>query len=240
MCKSLVLLLLLLLLFAAPGPAQVGPGPYATEVTQILNHVQLVLSHAVLATQLATQIKMLADAIKNTARNPHQLFWNIQADLNALASVVQGGRALAYSLGNLDALWHQTYPGYGGYARTGYYNRYQNWAQTTLDTVIGAMRAAGLQGQQLNSEVALITNLEAQSQSADGRLLALNVVTQLADQQAQQMQKLREIMLADMQSKAAYYGTMIQQQADQTAASQNFFQYVPAAPDGSGFLPGWH
>jgi len=238
MRKSLVVLLLLLLFCSPPRPALAGA--YATEITQVLNHVQLVLTYAVQANQLATQIKMLADAIKNTARNPHQIFWNIQADLNALAGVVQGGRALAYSLGNLDALWHQTYPGYGGYARTGYYNRYQNWSQTTLDTVIGAMRGAGLQGRQLNSEVGLIMNLEGQSQSADGRLLALNVVTQLADQQAQQMQKLREIMLADMQSKAAYYGTMIQQQADQTAASQNFFQYVPAAPDGSGFLPGWH
>ena len=102
------------------------------------------------------------------------------------------------------------------------------------------MRAAGLQGQQLNSEVTLIQNLEAQSQSADGRLLALNVVTQMADQQDQQMQKLRELILADMQSKAAYYGTVIQQQADQTAASQYFFQYAPAPPDGAGFLPGWH
>jgi len=172
--------------------------------------------------------------------NPHQVFWNIQADLNALAGIVQGGRSLAYSLGNLDALWHQTYPGYSGYAPTGYYNRYQAWAQTTLDTTIGAMRAAGLQGQQLNSEVSLIQNLEGQSQSADGRLLALNVATQMADQEAQQMQKLREIMLADMQSKAAFYGTVIQQQADQTAAAQTFFQYAPAPPDGTGFLPGWH
>ena len=237
MRKSVILLLLLLLFCSPPGPALAGP--YATEVTQILNHVQLVLSYAVQANQLAQQIKILADALKNSVRNPHQIFWNIQADLNALAGVVQGGRALAYSLGNLDALWHQTYPGYGGYARTGYYNRYQNWAQATLDTTIGAMRAAGLQGQLLNNEVSLITNLEAQSQSADGRLLALNVVTQMADQQAQQMQKLREIMLADMQSKASYYGTVIQQQADQTAASQTFFQYVPASPDGSGFLPGW-
>jgi P-type conjugative transfer protein TrbJ len=238
MRKSIVLLLLLLLFCAPPGPALAGP--YATEVTQILNHVQLVLSYAAQANQLATQIKILADAIKNTVNNPHQLFWNIQADLNALAGIVQGGRSLAYSLGNYDALWHQTYPGYGGYAPTGYYNRYQAWSQTTLDTVVGAMRAAGMQGQQLNSEVALIQNLEAQSQSADGRLLALNVATQMADQQDQQMQKLRELMMADMQSKAAYYGTVIQQQADQTAASQYFFQYAPAAPDGSGFLPGWH
>jgi len=238
MRKSLVLLLLLLSFCSPPGPTLAGP--YATEVTQILNHVQLVLSYAVQANQLATQIKMLADAIKNTVNNPHQMFWNIQADLNALAGVVQGGRSLAYSLGNYDALWHKTYPGYGGYAPTGYYNRYRSWAQTTLDTVLGTMRAAGLQGHQLNNEVTLITNLEAQSQSADGRLLALNVATQMADQQAQQMQKLREIMLADLQSKAAYYGTVIQQQSDQTAAAQAFFQYAQAPPDGSGFLPGWH
>ena len=238
MRKSIILLLLLPLIWSPPGP--VLAGPYATELTQILNHVQLVLSYAVQANQLAQQIKILADAIKNSVHNPHQLFWNIQADLNALANVVQGGRSLAYSLGNLDALWHRTYPGYGGYARTGFYNRYQTWAQTTLDTAIGAMRAANLQGQQLNNELSLITNLEAQSQSADGRLLALNVVTQMADQQAQQMQKLRELMLADMQSKAVYFGTIIQQQADQTAAAQAFFQYVPAPPDPTGFLPGWH
>jgi P-type conjugative transfer protein TrbJ len=238
MRKPVILLWLLVVFCSPPGPALAGP--YATEVTQILNHVELVLSYAVQANQLAQQIQILADAIKNSVNNPHQIYWNIQADLNALAGIVQGGRSLAYSLGNLDALWHQTYPGYGGYARTGYYNRYQNWAQTTLDTTIGAMRAANLQGQELNNEVSLITNLEAQSQSADGRLLALNVVTQMADQQAQQMQKLREIMLVDLQSKAAYYGTIIQQQADQTAAAEAFFQYVPAPPDPTGFLPGWH
>ena len=238
MRKCVVLLLLLLLFCSPPGPALAGP--YATEVTQILNHIQLVLSYATLANQLATQIRILADALKNTVRNPHQIFWNIQADLNALAMVVQGGRSLAYSLGNLDALWHQTYPGYGGYARTGYYNRYQAWAQTTLDTTAGMMRAAGLQGQQLNGEISLIQNLEAQSQSADGRLLALNVATQMADEQSQQMQKLRELMLADMQAKGAFYGTIIQQHEDQTAATQAYFNYVPAPSDPTGFLPGWH
>jgi len=232
------LVLLLLMLWSSPGPAVAGP--YATEITQVLNHVELVLQYAVQANQLATQIKMLTDALKNSVKNPNQVFWNVQADLNDLAGIVQGGRSLAYSLGNLDALWHQTYPGYGGYATTGYYNRYQNWAQTTLDTVAGAMRAAHLQGLQLNSEGSLLTTLEGQSQGAEGRLLALNVLAQMADQQAQQMQKLREIMLADLQSKAAFYGTVIQQQDDKTAASQTFFQYRPVAPDGSGFLPGWH
>src|ERR1700723_3500791 len=102
MRKPIVLLLLLFMFCSAPGPALAGP--YATEITQLLNHAELVLSYAVQANQLATQIKMLADAVKNTVMNPHQLFWNIQADLNSLAGVVQGGRSMAYSLGNLDAL----------------------------------------------------------------------------------------------------------------------------------------
>jgi type IV secretion system protein TrbJ len=236
--KCVVLFLLAILLCTPPGPAIAGP--YATEFTQVLNHVELVSSYAVQAQQLAQQIQLLADAVKNTKFNSAQTFWNIGSDLSALASIVQGGRAIAYSLGDLDAVWQKTYPGYTSYARTGYYTRYQNWAQTTLDTVNGAMRAAGLQGQELSNEVSLITNLESQSESADGRLLALNVLTQMADQQEQQMQKLRQIMLADMQSKAAYYGTIIQQHADQAAAAQNFFQYAPAPADGTGFLPGWH
>jgi len=49
---------------------------------------------------------------------------------------VQGGRSLAYSLGNLDALWHQTHPGYGSYARTGYYNRYQSWRKPLLTPLL--------------------------------------------------------------------------------------------------------
>ncbi|MBV9505841.1 MAG: P-type conjugative transfer protein TrbJ [Acidobacteriia bacterium] len=236
--RKCVVLLMVILLFTPSGPAMAGP--YATEFTQVLNHIELVESYVVQAAQLAKLVQILADAVKNSKHNSAQMFGNIGADLSALASIVQGGRAIAYSLGDLDAVWQKTYPGYTGYARTGYYTRYQNWAQTTLDTVIGAMRAANLQSQDMSNEVSLITNLESQSESADGRLLALNVLTQMADQQAQQMEKLREIMLADMQSKAAYYGTIIQQHSDQAAAAQNFFQYAPAPADGTGFLPGWH
>ena len=56
MRKPIVPLLLLCLFCSAPGPALAGA--FATEVTQILNHAQLVLSYAVQANQLATQIKM--------------------------------------------------------------------------------------------------------------------------------------------------------------------------------------
>jgi P-type conjugative transfer protein TrbJ len=240
MRKALITVALwtLLVVPCAAPPAEAGP--FATEVTQVLNHIQLVLMYATQANQLATQIKILADAIKNTVQNKNQLFWNIGADLNALSGVVQGGRSLAYSLGNYDALWNSTYPGYVSYQPIGYASRYSGWIQTALNTIQGAMRGAHMQGNLMMSETTLIQSLEGQSASADGRLLALNVATQMADQEAQQMMKLREIMLADMQMKAAYMGTTLQVVADQASAGAYGFGYQPVPIDNQGFYPGWN
>jgi hypothetical protein len=52
--------------------------------------------------------------------------------------------------------------------------------------------------------------------------------------------ELREIMLADLQSKQAFQAAVIQQQANAEAAAQQFFQYGGAVGDGQTFLPGWH
>lgn len=240
MRKALIAAFIWTLLVVPCAAPRAEAGIYATEVTQILNHIQLVLMYATQANQLATQIKILADAIKNTVQNKNQSFWQIGADLNALSGVVQGGRSLAYSLGNYDALWNSTYPGYVSYQPVGYASRYSGWIQTTLNTVQGAMRAAHMQGTLLGGEVGLIQNLESQSASADGRLLALNVATQMADQESQQMMKLRELMLADMQMKAAFMGTTLQIQADQAAAGTYAFGYQPQPTDNKGFLPGWN
>jgi Conjugal transfer/entry exclusion protein len=75
--------------------------------------------------------------LKNSKLLPGQVFGTISNDLNALASIVQGGQALSYSLANLDSLFKARFPGYG-YSSTGYYVRYRNWSQTSLDTTLGA------------------------------------------------------------------------------------------------------
>jgi P-type conjugative transfer protein TrbJ len=240
MRKLLITALIWALLVVPCAAPHAGAGAYATEVTQILNHIQLITSYVVQANQLATQIKLLADAIKNTVHNPSQVFWNLQSDLNQLAGVVQGGRSLAYSLQNFDGIWNNTFPGYVAYQPVGYYNRYSGWIQTTLNTVEGAMRAANMQNHFLAGESTLLQNLESQSGGADGRLLALNVVSQYADQEAQQMAELRQIMFADLQAKSAYFGMMTQIQADQAAATAYGFSFQQQPLDTTGFLPGWN
>jgi type IV secretion system protein TrbJ len=235
--RKYVIAFLILVAISADTPQKAEAGAFATEVTQLLNHAQLVLAFIRQGLQLENELAMYANMLRNTKNIPNQRFGSIQADINALAQIVQGGQALAYSLGNLDQLFRSTYPGYGT-TPTAYYADYQRWSQTSLDTTLGALRAAGLQGQQMQSEQAVISSLESMSQSADGQMQALNVLGQITDQQVQQLMKLRALMMADMTSKQAYQAAIIQQQATNEAAAQWFFSGGPVTSDGRTYLPG--
>src|SRR5215467_3999419 len=158
MRKSVIVLTLLVP--TVQNPQRVEAGAFATEITQLLNHAQLVMEYIRQGEQLANELNMYADMVKNSRTLSGQVFGAVMNDINALAAIVQGGQALAYSLGNLDQLFRQTYPGYG-YNAGAYYIQYRNWSQTLLDTTLGTLRAAGLQGQQLQSEQAVLNSLKS-------------------------------------------------------------------------------
>jgi P-type conjugative transfer protein TrbJ len=231
--------MLLLSLMSVQAPQHMEAGVFATEVTQLLNHAQLVMQYIRQGQQLANELNMYADMVRNTRALSTHTFGGIMNDINALAVIVQGGQALAYSLGDLDQLFRQTYPGYG-YNAGAFYTQYHDWSQTSLDTMLGTLRAAGMQGQQLQTEQAVIRSLRASLQGTSGRLEALHAVGDIAEQQVEQLMKLRQLMIADMSSKQAYQAAMIQQQAASQAAAQRFFTYTPAASDRQKFGPGWN
>jgi P-type conjugative transfer protein TrbJ len=213
-------------------------GAFATEVTQLLNHAQLIMQYIRQGEQLVNEIKMYENMLRNTKQLSGQTFGSIQNDINALANIVQGGMALSYSLANLDGQFRARYPNYTYSANT-YYKDYAKWSQTSMDTTLGTLRAAGLQGQQLQSEQAVLASLRTMSQTSDGQMQALQVVSQIAEQQVQQLMKLRELMMADMSSKQAYQATTIQRQSASEAANQRFFTWTPEKSDGKTYQSGW-
>lgn len=238
MRKSLIALLTLLTVALQP-PQRVDAGAFATEVTQVLNHAQLVLVYLRQAAQLAQAIEQMKDMTKNSRVLPGQVFGPIMSDLNALAAVVQGGQALSYSLANLDSLFKARFPGYG-YSGSAYFVQYRNWSQTSLDTTLGALRAAGLQGQQLQSEMTVLDSLRSMAQTSNGRMEALQVMGEISEQQVQQLMKLRELMMADMASKQSYQAAIIQKGAASEAATERFFTWTPEVSDGTRFRSGWN
>ena len=115
MKKVMVFTVVVSMLFlGVPAPTDAGVlAGVATEWTQILNHVQLIMGYIRQGLQLENELKTVRRAIETRAEVlPQQLFGPIQQDLSQLSQVVQGGQALAYSMGNLDAQFRNTFPGY--------------------------------------------------------------------------------------------------------------------------------
>jgi type IV secretion system protein TrbJ len=229
--------LMLALLVDNPVPSQAG-GVFATELTQLLNHGQLVLQYIRQGQQLSEQIHQTLDMVRNSRMLTAQMFGPIASDMNQLASIVQGGMGLAYSMANLDATFRSRYRGYA-YNSNAYFTDYRNWSQTTLDTIRGTLRAAGLQNAQLQNEQTVLAGLRSMSQGAQGRMEALQVMDQISEQQVEQLMKLRELMLADLQSKQAYEATEVQEKAAINAAVEQFFRYSRDSGDGYTVQSGW-
>lgn len=224
--------------FTTPARAQFSLGIGASEATQILNHGELVNQYIRQGEQLAEALKQTADMVRNSTQLNAQAFGPIMNDLNRLAEIVQGGQALAYSLANLDAVYRDHFRGYAYNAKS-YYTDYRDWSQTSLDTTRSTMRAAGLQSQQLQDEQAILAALRSMSLTADGRMQALQVADQIAEQQVEQLMKLRALMLVDLQSKAAFQAQQIQREAAQAAAAEAFFRYSRQTSSGNTFQAGW-
>lgn len=220
-------------------PVEVKAGAFATEFTQLLNHGQMVMSYIRQGTQLSNELSMYAEQIRNGVALPSHFYGNINTDLTALSTIVQGGQALAYSLSNLDAQFRSTFTGYGT-SPNRYYANYKGWATTALDSLRGTLRAAGLQGSQLSSEEAVLTALRTQAQSPNGAVRAIQVMGDIAEQQTEQMMKLRQIMLADLSSKQAYQAAQIQNEAAATAATEQFFTPSSTTGDSRAFGVGSH
>ena len=185
-----------------PVPAYAGvPGIFATEYTQILNYLQLIGSLEKQVLMVENQLTQIADMAKHGITITNQLFGTVASDITNLNQIVKTGQSLSYTMSNLDSSFRLRFPGYS--SSTNYGQSYQTWSQTSLDSTLGALNAAGLQNSQFNSDEALLQTLQGQSESAVGRMQAIEVGNQIAENQSEQLIKLRQLMMADMQSKAS-------------------------------------
>ena len=219
------------------GSTTTGISPCASESTSWLGKLTADLSYAKQLLQYAIQVQQLADAIKNTAHGGPNALSAVATDLAGLANVVQGGRALAYSLANQDVLFAQTYPGYVGYIPPGssgvapggsYAAQYSMWAQSSLNTTQGVLRGIAMHGSVLNTEMGILQVLRTlASSNLLNRNDAINLTSQLASEQVAQLQKLRALEMAQMTSVNAFQGYEIQRDSAAVATTANYFSIGP-------------
>jgi type IV secretion system protein TrbJ len=230
---TIAVALVIVVVIGDVSPRVEAGGVFATEITQLLNHVQLMQQYIQQVQMVQNNFLRYANMLQNTRVLPNQMVGPVLQDLNQLARVVVGGQALAYSISNLNARFASTYPGYSqAYNPNAYYQNYANWSQTSLDTTFSSLRAMGLQGQELQNTQSFLTAMRQRMMTPQGRLDAVQIGTEVSEQEVEQLLLLRQLMILDLQSKQAYQATQIQNEQAAAAGEQTFFGYQAWQSDG--------
>jgi P-type conjugative transfer protein TrbJ len=215
-----------------------------TEFTQLANNLQL-------ADQLARQVELVQQAIRrhetmllNTTGLEKQSFGNPLAELSQVTALLEQARSLSVTSAGLDGQFAEKYKDYNAYLddkldAEALGAKYQQWSEDTNSSVLTTLKAANLQARQIEGdEAALFTALEGLSETAEGRMQAIQVANQIALAAARQTQKLRQLMLMQLQLQANFIQIEADRQAAEEAAYRNFVTSGREAiktGDGKGF-----
>lgn len=231
----------------------------ATEFTQLLNNGELVslvgksadqITNQLkqidqLAQQIENQINIYNNMLQNTARLPSHVWGQIEQDLNRLQSIVSQGQGIAFSAGNIDDMLKQRFQSYSSFQSglpngTTFSTTYQSWSDTNRDTIAGTLRAAGLTSDQFSSEEATMASLRSMSESADGQMKALQVGHQIAEQQVDQLQKLRGLFSQHVAMVGTWYQSEQAHKDLAQARREQFFNApVNSVRGGQTMEPRW-
>lgn len=207
----------------------------STEVTQLANNAQLVMSYGEQAQQTATQFNQYQAMLRNLQRmTPSsslaasaQKLWadqNMNTAFKSLYQVVVGGQRIAYAGRSMDTQLQVLNPGYGKYLNNNGFdlqNAYRNWSDTTRSSTFSALQLTTAHAEDMQSEADVMSELSNMSNSVDGQVQATQAGNQISLAMVSQMQKLRQLQMAQMQ--AQNFST-INTQARQDASDEALMQ----------------
>ena len=211
----------------------------STELTQLANNIQLV-------DQLARQVELVREAIAQTANLTlntqtleHQEWSGAIAEIRKLSEILAQAKSLSFAASDLGAQFAKKYGDYNAYVSQqpnadALDARLQQWSEDTNDSVLTTLKAAGLSARQIEGEEdSYLQGLERRAETAEGRMQAIQVGNQIAMAAARQTQKLRHIMLLQMQLLAGFVQRQSDREATEAASWRNFSKPLDL-PAGNG------
>ena len=192
----------------------------SSEWTQIANNVQLVISQAELIRQTINQVKMIDDQIRNTNNLVAGDWGDIFDQLQRLNMLARHGESIAFSSSNVMEDMNRIFKGYDAWNRDvaphELSTHYQNVSQTLGDTAMAAMNVANGIHQQQAEDNEHIQRQQHASESATGRLQAIQAGNQLTAQMINQLQKMETLMSTQIQLTS----TLVQAENEREQARQ--------------------
>lgn len=202
--------------FAAPAPAYaIYCSNCSTFYQQMFEYAEAVNTALSTAESLQTQIQQYQNMVTQGVSLPNSMWGSIAADMKGIVNIYQRSQALGRNIQNLDSQFNMQVPGWQSYlnevANSAQYpasqtmpDRYEKWSQQGRDNVKSAMEAANMNTSSFETEDAQLDRMVARSQSAAGRMQAIQAGNEIASQNVQQLQKLRDLVATQINLQGNY------------------------------------
>jgi P-type conjugative transfer protein TrbJ len=198
----------------------------ATEITQILNKLQLI-------DQLTQQVRLVTDAALNSRILDQQTFSKALTDIRAINQILAQAKGISFAGQGLDTQIAQKYPDFATYLQRPINDvamaaKQREWSEDNTSDVQAALKAARRSGEQIaGTENDYITELEAKAQTTEGRLQAIQVANLIGIEGLRQAQKLRSDLLVIASLLAGEMKRQSDQKAAEAAAWETFRKFSP-------------
>jgi len=212
----------------------------SNELTQLLNKATLLKQLAQQAEQLQTEMNQYRDMLQNSKGVSTQVWGNALQDFTRLQQIMSQSKALAASASNLDGQFAGKYSTYSAYLNQqmgsrDWKQKYQQWSTDGSDNALYTLKGLNVQAQQMQNEQVVLGQLQQMAGSASGRMQALQVANMMASQQVDQVFKLRQLVMQQLQMQANYLAIQQDQQAAAQAARDNYYQVHPLNLNGARY-----
>lgn len=171
----------------------------ATLPEQLVQSITLADQLAKQAMMVQQQIQMLTNQALNLQNLPQQFWPNVASQLTQLIQINRQARGLSYGMTDVAASMRQQY-GDPGQTLTGVEQRYKDWNDNSNSQLVSTLQSYGYQADNFASEQDALAQVQAASQSATGRMQALQAGNQIAAMQVNQTQMLRSTVMQGNQA----------------------------------------
>ena len=202
----------------------------ATMPEQIVQEVTAVQQLAQQAQQVQEQIQMVYQQAMNLKSLPTQMWSSVSGDLNNLVNIAGQAQGLSYASQNLASQFSQTYPAASSIGNN-YGQQMQTWTTNTNGQIQSMLAQNHLQANQFASQQSALQAIQNASQSAGGRMQALQAGNQIAGMEVNQIQQLQQEIMAGNSAMGSYEAQQVNQRQQATNSENSYIQQNNAATD---------
>lgn len=195
-------------LLAATGPSMAGSVAGtggASEITQIVNMVQLADSYAQEALKYQNQILMYESMAKNLINNPLGVSGpNLGLLIRNQERIMAMGQDIGSSVSKVDENFARQFknPQAGEFGV-----KFKMWTNTSLDGLKAAMENNGLHRENFKSDNEALEALATKVQASEGNLAAAKTLGEVNVAQLGESIKLRDLLSQQQQAINTYYAS---------------------------------